>query len=156
MVTGWFGLFRVLLCSLLRHSVYLQFTWGFQTIHFPLHFKMRHNPFICGIRQMRLVNWFVQVGGGGSLAYMKCSKISWAATPNATFASFWSSSKKSNTFWFAGLKTSRRNFCFALALDWGCTYFQGKTVRISLKISLFGLLMFLKVCSASLRMREWK
>ena len=55
-VASWFGFFWVLLCGLLRHSIYLHFIWGFQTIQFQLLFKMRHNLFICGILQVRLVN----------------------------------------------------------------------------------------------------
>ena len=33
-VVCWFGLFRVLLCGLLRYSLYLELIWGFKTIHF--------------------------------------------------------------------------------------------------------------------------
>ena len=33
-LASWFGFFWVLLCDLLRHSIYLQFIWGFQTIQF--------------------------------------------------------------------------------------------------------------------------
>ena len=73
---------------------------------------------------------------GGLLVYMNCSMIAWAATPSASFASFWSSSKKSINFWFAGLKTSRWNLCFAVAIDWGFTYFLRNTVRISPNFSL--------------------
>ena len=40
------------------------------------------------------------------LVYMNCAFIDWAATRNATFASFWISSKKSIDFWFDGLKTN--------------------------------------------------
>ena len=53
---SWFGLLRVLLCSLLRHSVFLKFIWGFLTIQFQLLFKMRHNLFICAVLQTRLVD----------------------------------------------------------------------------------------------------
>ena len=106
----WF--FWVLLCVLLRHSVYLQFIWGFRIIQFKLTFKMWHNLFICAILQMRLVDWFYR--WGGFLAYMNCSMITWAATPNASIASFWSSSGKSINFWFAGLKTSRWNLLLPL------------------------------------------
>ena len=55
-VASWLGFFGVLLCSLLRHSVYLQFIWGFQTIQLHFLFKMRHKLFICAILQIRLVN----------------------------------------------------------------------------------------------------
>ena len=103
---------------------------------------------------MRLVDWFFQVGD--ILAFMYCSMIVWAAAPNASFASFWSSSRKPINFWFAGLKTSRWNLGFAVAIEWGFTYFLRKTVWNSPKFSLLGLVMFLKVCSASPRMREWK
>ena len=82
---------------------------------------------------------------GGILALMNCSMIACAATPNASFANFWSSSKKSIKLWFAGLKTCRWNLCFAVAIDWGFTYFLWNTVRISPKFSLLGLVMFLKV-----------
>ena len=82
--------------------------------------------------------------------------IAWAATPNASFASFWSSSRKSINFWFAGLKASRWNSCFAVAIDWSFTYFLRNTVKICATFSLIGLVMFLKVCSASPCMREWK
>ena len=34
MVASWLGFFGVLLCSLLRHSVYLQFICSFQTLEF--------------------------------------------------------------------------------------------------------------------------
>ena len=39
-VASWFGFSWVLLCGLLRHSVYLQFIWGFQTIQFQLSLKI--------------------------------------------------------------------------------------------------------------------
>ena len=39
-VTSWFGFFWVLLCGLLRHSIYLQCIWGFQAIPFQIPFKM--------------------------------------------------------------------------------------------------------------------
>ena len=64
--------------------------------------------------------------------------------------------KKLINFWFAGLKTSCWILCFAVAIDWGFIYFPRNTVRISARFSWFGLLMFLNVCSASPRMREWK
>ena len=62
MVASWFGLLWVLLCGLLRHNFYLQFIWGFQNIQFQLPFKMRQNLIICAILQIRLVDWFFQVG----------------------------------------------------------------------------------------------
>ena len=62
MMARWFGLVRVLLWGLLRHSVYWHFVWSFQTIQFQLPFKMRHNLFIRAILQVRLVYSFLQVG----------------------------------------------------------------------------------------------
>ena len=57
--------------------------------------------------------WFIDFFRcGGILAYMSWSMIAWAATPNASFANFWSSSRKSINFWFAGLKASCWNLCF--------------------------------------------
>ena len=38
---------------------------------------------------------------------------------NESLASFWSSSRKSTNFWFAGLKTSFWNLRSAFAIDWG-------------------------------------
>ena len=83
------------------------------------------------------------------LAYMNCSMMTWAAIPNASSASFWSSSRKSTNFCFAGLKTNFWNLCFAVAIDWGFTYFLRKTARVSPKVSRVRLLLFWKVCSAS-------
>ena len=57
-VASWFGFVWVLLCGLLRHSVYLQITWRFQTFQFELPFNMWHNLFICAILQMCLINFF--------------------------------------------------------------------------------------------------
>ena len=115
---------------------------------------MWHNLFICATLHKRLIYQFPQVGR--LLAYMSCSMITWAATPNECFASFWSSSRKYNNFGFAGLKTSLWKLCFAVAVDWGFTYFLRNTVRIFSKFSLLRLLMFLNVYSASPCMREWK
>ena len=39
-VASWFGFFWVLLCGLLRHSIYLHFSWCFQTIQFRFLSKM--------------------------------------------------------------------------------------------------------------------
>ena len=75
--------------------------------------------------------WFIDfLRCGGFSAFMNCSMIAWAATPNASFASFWSSSRKSINFCFAALKTSRWNLCFTVAIDWGSTFFLGNTVRL--------------------------
>ena len=93
---------------------------------------------------------------GGFLAYMNCSLMAWAAFPNASLASFWSSSRKSTNFWFAGLKTSFWNLCFAVAIDWIFTYFLRKTARISPRFSRVGPLMFLNVCNVTPLVREWK
>ena len=79
-----------------------------------------------------------------------------AATPNASFANFWSSSDYSINFWFAGFKTRIWNLCFAVAFDWCFTYFLQNTDKNSSKFSFLGLVMFSNVCSASPRMREWK
>ena len=49
--------------------------------------------------------------------------IAWAATPNASFADFWSSSEKSTIPGFVGLKTSCWSFCLAVASDWVLMYF---------------------------------
>ena len=38
-VANWFGLFWVLLCGLLRHIIYLQLIWIFQTFQFQLPLK---------------------------------------------------------------------------------------------------------------------
>ena len=46
--------------------------------------------------------------------------------------------------------------CFAVAIDWGFTYFLRKTARISSRFSRVGPIMFLKVWRASPLMREWK
>ena len=100
--------------------------------------------------------WFINFFRcGGILAYMNCSMMAWVAIPNASLASFWSSSRKSN-FWFAGLKTSFWNLCFAVAINWGFTHFLRKTGRISSRLSRVGPIMFLKVFRASPLMREWK
>ena len=56
MVASWFGLFGVLLCRLMRHSVYLQFIGGFQTIRFHFPSKIRTILFIRAIFQVRLVD----------------------------------------------------------------------------------------------------
>ena len=64
--------------------------------------------------------------------------VAWVATPNASFANFWNSSRKSINFWFAGLKTSRWNLCFVVAIDWGFMYFLRNTVKISPKFSRWG------------------
>ena len=58
-VAIWLGFLCVLLCGFMRHSIYLLLIWSFQTIQFQLLFKMWHNLFICAMRQMRLVNWFL-------------------------------------------------------------------------------------------------
>ena len=58
MVACWFGLSSVSWWGWLRHSVYWQFIWSFETIQFQLLFKIRHNLIICAIFQMRLVNLF--------------------------------------------------------------------------------------------------
>ena len=102
--------------------------------------------------------WFIDFfGRGGILAYMNSSRIGWAAILNAPFANFrTSSSKKSINFWFVGLKNNRQKLCFVVAFDWALTYFLRNIIRISAKISRFRLLMFLNVCGASPRMREWK
>ena len=64
--------------------------------------------------------------------------------------------KNSIRLWFAGLRTSRWNLCFAVAPEWVFTCFLRKIFSFSLKISQFELLMFLNVCSAMPHMREWK
>ena len=92
---------------------------------------------------------------GGILAYMNCSMIAWAATSNASLASFWSSSRKSNKLRVAGLKTSRWNLCLAIANDWRFTYFLHNTAMFFLKFPLLRLVMFLNVWRAPPRMREW-
>ena len=51
--------------------------------------------------------------------------IAWAATLNTSFASLWSSSKKSVNFGFAGLKTNRWNLCFAVPLTGVLRTFYG-------------------------------
>ena len=106
----WFGLFGVLLCGLLRHSVYLQFLLGFQTIQFQLPFKMSHNLFICAILQMRLFDWFLQVGRHFGIYEVFDDHLS--SNSECMFHYIWSSSRKSINFWFAALKTSRWNFVF--------------------------------------------
>ena len=82
---------------------------------------------------------------GGILADMNCSLIAWAATPKAFFASFWSSSRKSYEFWFAGLKSSCWTLYSSVALDWGFTHFLRNTFQISPTLSPFWLLVFLNV-----------
>ena len=93
---------------------------------------------------------------GGFLAYVNCSMMAWAAISNASLVSFWSWSRKSTNFWFAGLRMSFWNLCFAVAIDWGFTYFLRKTARISPKLYRVGPLIFSNVCNASPLMREWK
>ena len=62
---------------------------------------------ICSYVPFSKCAWFIDFFRcGGILAYMNWSMIAWAATPKASFAIFWSSSKKAINFWFAGLKTS--------------------------------------------------
>ena len=90
------------------------------------------------------------------LAYMICSRLAWAATPNAYSASFCSSSRKSFKICFTGLNPSRWNLCFAVSIERGLTYLLRNTVRISHKFSILGWWFFLKVCSASPPMIEWK
>ena len=154
MVASWFGLFGVLLCCLLRHSVYFHFIRGFQ--------RFSSNSFsrcdaICSYVPFSNCAWLIDFFRWRDIfAYNNCSMIAWAATPNASFDSFSSSFRKSIILCFAGLKTSCWNLCFAAAIDWGFTYFLRNTVGISPKFSLLGLVMFLKVCSASPRMRKWK
>ena len=87
---------------------------------------------------------------------MNFSMIAWPATPNASFASFWSSSRKSINFWFVGLKFSRWNLCFAVAIDWSFTFYLQNTDRFPPRFSLLEMLMFLNNFSASPRMRDWK
>ena len=69
-----------------------------------------------------LINFF---RWGGILAFMNCSMIAGAATPNASFESFWSLSGKTINFWFAGSKTSRWSLCFAVAIDGVSRFFYG-------------------------------
>ena len=74
--------------------------------------------------------WFIDFfRWGGILAYLNCSMIAWATASSASFASFWSSSRKSIDLWFAGLKTIRWSLCFAAAIYWGFTYFLRNTVN---------------------------
>ena len=125
-VASWFGLFWVLLCGLMPHSCYMLFIWGFQTIQFQLLYRC---DAICSYVPFSKCAWLIDFfKWGGILAYMKCSMIAWAGTPNASFPSFWRSSRKSINFRFAGLKTSRWNFCFAVTIDGGCTCFLRNTV----------------------------
>ena len=106
---------------------------------------------ICSILPFSKWAWFIDFFGcGGILAYMSCSMMAWAAIPNASSASFWSSPRKSTN------TTSFWNLCFAVAFDWGFTYFLRKTARISPSFSRVGPLMFLNVYNASPFMREWK
>ena len=56
-VASWFGFVWVLLCGLLRHTIYLQLMWSLQSIHFQLFLKIWHKLFICATLQMRLVDW---------------------------------------------------------------------------------------------------
>ena len=144
-VASWFGFFCVSLCGLLRHSIYLQLFWSFQT--------MWQKLFLYAILQMRLVHWFFM--WGGILACINCSVFTWAATPNAFFTSSWSLSRNSVNFKFAGLDTSCLFFC-------RCTHwlsfhvFSMNKVRISPKFSLLKLVMFLNVSNASPSVGEWK
>ena len=62
---------------------------------------------------------------GDILAFMKCSMIVWAATPNISFADFWSSIKKSGNYRFVGLNTTCWNLYFAVTSDWGSFYLYG-------------------------------
>ena len=61
-VASWFCFFWVLSCGLLRHSVYLEFIWRFQTIDFQILSKMWHTLFICASLQLRLICWFLHAG----------------------------------------------------------------------------------------------
>ena len=93
---------------------------------------MWHNLFICSSLQMRLVNWFLQVGKHFGFYELSNDRLS----GNSFLASFWSSSKKSIKFWFAGLETSRWNLGFAVAIDWSFTCFLRNRIRISPKYIL--------------------
>ena len=112
---------------------------------------------ICTYVPFYMWAWFIKFFRCGSiLAYLNCSIIARATTPNASIENFWSPSKKLIKFWFAGLNTSCWNLCFPVAIDWGFTYFLRNTVKNSTRFSPFHLLMFLNIRSASPRMREWK
>ena len=154
MVAGWFVLVGLLLWGLLRHSVYGHFVWSFQTIQFQLPFKMRHNLFIRAVLQVGLVYWFLQVWRHFGIYELVNDCL--GSNSERIFCQFLEFVKKSNNFWFTGLKTSCWKLCFAVAIDWGFFYFLRNTVRISPIFSLLGRVMFLKVCRASPRKREWK
>ena len=76
---------------------------------------MCHNLFIRALIQVSLVSWFFQAWRHFSVNELFNDRLN--ATPKASFANFWSSFKKSNNFWFAGLKTSRSNLWFTVAID---------------------------------------
>ena len=126
-VASWFGYLCVFSCGLLRHSFYLQLIWSFQSIQIRFFFKMLHNLFICVFLQMRLTKRFFHLGR--HFGIYELLNVAWAATPNASFASLWSSFRNSNYFWFAGLETIRWNLFFAIAIDCGFTYFLRNTVK---------------------------
>ena len=99
--------------------------------------------------------WFINfIRCGGILEYMNCSMMAWEVITNASFASFWSSSRKSKNFWIDGLKTTFWILCFAVAIDWGLTFLQENCTNF-LRFPQVGLLMFLNICNSSLFDRKW-
>ena len=137
-----------------RHSVHLSFIRIFQTVRLQFPFKMCHNLFIRVVLQVGLVYWFLQVWRHFGIYELVNDCL--GSNSERIFCQFLEFVQKSINFWFTGLNTSCWNLCFAVAIDWGFTYFLRNTVRISARFSRFGLLMFLNVCSAPPRMREWK
>ena len=154
-VASWFGFFFGFCCVACCVTVFICSSSGASK---PFSFNsLSKCDTICSYVPFSKCAWLIDFfRWGGILAYMNCSIIAWVATPNASFANFWSSSRKSINFWFAGLKTSRWKLCFVVAIDWGFTYFLRNTVKVSPKFPLLGLVLFLNVCGSSTRMKEWK
>ena len=74
-----------------RHSVHLSFIRIFQTVN-----SLSRCDTICSYVLFSQWAWFIVfLKCGGILAYMNWSMIAWAASPNASFANFWSSSGES-------------------------------------------------------------
>ena len=148
-VTSWFEFFWILL----RHSIYLQLIWSFQSIHFQFSFRMWHNLLNYVILQMRLTNrFFFQVGRHFGIYKLVGDCLS--GNSEWIFCYFWSSSKKTITSWFTGLKTSEWTLCNFVSIDWCSKCFLRNRVWIPPKFPLLGLVMFLNVCKVSKRIRE--
>ena len=95
---------------------------------------------------------------GGSLAYTKrqLSIICCAGSPKARSEHSLRSSRKSESDFVLELKVSLCQLCYAVVCDCGLTYFRRNMLSTSSKVRFLLALIFLKVCSASLRRCEKK